>query len=108
MQTVALLLLLLISMIFVGETERVTYVDEFGQLCPLVQDIKNQEWATSTQFSGSFCPHSHGPYPSTQNWTQMSCSRAMFQGHSSPKQDFLLFKYFVSVSVCRSLCVCEQ
>lgn len=63
LQTVALLLLLLISMTFVGETERLKYVYEFGHLGPLVQDIKNPEWATSTQFPGSFCPHSHGPYP---------------------------------------------
>lgn len=36
---------------------------------------------------------------------KVPCSRIMFQRHSSPKQDFLLFKYFVSVSACLSLCV---
>lgn len=52
MQTVALLLLLLISVIFVGKTERLKYVYEFGHLCLLVEDIRIQSGKHLLSFLG--------------------------------------------------------
>lgn len=96
LQTVALLLLLLISMTFVGETERLKYVYEFGHLCPVFWVILST-FPRSVPLNTELDPKCHAVE---------LCFRDIL--HLS--RIFLLFKYFGSVSVCLSLSliVCEQ